>query len=562
MKKILLLLILLILPLGIYANEEIKMDKSNYDYFYNESFVLGYKNLNDADVHLYNEKITFGHDNEEDEKIGYLYIVHNNEYAPLEASGDKPLAELTFRKVGKIDGKDIDCRIKVIRVNEERLWSGKDSTKPYSPFMMIFEKELKLGHYNINGSTVRRSTQEVDIMVEMLWSNNQNVIEYPFMQINSDIDINKDTDTDKTLESWQGLEGFNGNYYTYDTSNLTHDENWKWFNSVGKDVSGKRSYTVAGVYAETTNGRFSSRFTAGTSAAVLSIVSMYTNEEHFTPTKEAILLDKDNNEKEIVDSVGDKLNYTITQKIGKMFQTVFTPYKEMIIRDTIPNGLNYVKAIVKLNEEDITDNTDYGELSFNNATNELKYEFNKDWLKERSNYQGQTFTIEIETVANSYNNSYKNTVVTTIDNINYTNSVTNNSTGKSVTYIYQNVRDEMELPDEINTNTGNYKINDEKKYLIGETVNRINTFEVGTTYNIIDTDTEKKNWKLIEWDKDNEVVSDDITFTGYWEYVEEIIAPLTAKDISLIQILSFAVIFTLGLLYIIYTKKQLKYNHN
>lgn len=562
MKKILLLLILLILPLGIYANEEIKMDKSNYDYFYNSSFNLGYKNFNEEDIHIYNDKITLEHNDNSDEKIIHFYITHNNEYIPLEGTGDNPLMDLTFKKVGKINGKDIDCKLKVIRINEQKLWSGKNSTALKAPFMTMYTDKLTFGHPSINGGTRRHSTLEVDIEMEMIWSDNHKIVDSPFLQIIFDIDINRNTSSDKTLESWQALNGFNGNYYTYDGTRLVHDENWKWYNSVGSDVTGKSEYTLAGVYAETNNGKFSSRYTEGTCQASLSILSMYTNTDYLTPTKSAVLFDKEDNEKETVDSVGDKINYSITQKIGKMFQTVFSPYTEMTIKDTIPKGLTYINGIIKLGEEDITNNLEYGQLSFNSDNNELKYEFNKDWLKERSNYQGQTFTIEIETVANSYNNSYKNTVVTTIDNINYTNSVTNNSTGKSVTYIYQNVRDEMELPDEINTNTGNYKINDEKKYLIGETVNRINTFEVGTTYNIIDTDTEKKNWKLIEWDKDNEVVSDDITFTGYWEYVEEIIAPLTAKDISLIQIISFAVIFTLGLLYIIYTKKQLKYNHN
>jgi hypothetical protein len=76
----------------------------------------------------------------------------------------------------------------------------------------------------------------------------------------------------------------------------------------------------------------------------------------------------------------------------------------------------------------------------------------------------------------------------------------------------------MELPTEISTASGSYKITDTRKFLIGQIVSRDNSVAVGTAYDEdVNADGLTDTWELSSWSADSKVATaDGAEFVGTW----------------------------------------------
>ena len=500
-----------------------EMDDAVFDGMAYEDFELNLSKLDSYDINnVDNSNIqTVSYP---DQQILTFTINNNNKNAIVyeaNANDEKPyLLKLMYKNVSKIGLRYIDVNVYVTKVALSDFWeNGNYYTEGKTGFVNISAEGIWIGSYMEGTSNRYSADEEVLVTVEILWADDHTVVDLPFLNIQSDIDINYNTATNKTLEKWKAVSGYLGDYYIFSSSWLEQDANGAWYNT-GARTYENDSYIKTGVYAPTVNGKFTSNFYEGVCASKLA-VSMQT----FTsPSKASSIISTDNNTKNSVNALDDKISYTITQKFGNLYVSTFTPYRSFVIMDTLDSNLNYESAQVILTDgntnTDITNNSEYGVLSYNTNTRKVEYTLNSTWLSNNNNYKGQTITLTINTSLNTIDRNFTNTAFTALDGISFdSNEVEDTFVKQTATYKYISGTSGKELPEEISTATGLYKINDTNQYFVGETASRVNDVEVGTTYEVYENGEKVGTWTLKKWDSDSKVMTNDgVEFIGTWEY--------------------------------------------
>ena len=95
-------------------------------------------------------------------------------------------------------------------------------------------------------------------------------------------------------------------------------------------------------------------------------------------------------------AVGDKLVYTVTQKVNKLGSDAFVRYRSMYIEDTVPDGLEYVSARL-LNDHGVDLTPSAGKLSYDESARKVRYDFSSEYLSEHMALSGESYTLEITT---------------------------------------------------------------------------------------------------------------------------------------------------------------------
>ena len=270
----------------------------------------------------------------------------------------------------------------------------------------------------------------------------------------------------------------------------------------------------AGFYAPTTGGTFRGVFTEGNCATQFMPYSAYTMMSN--PVKSSDSRDRN--------VEGDKIDYTITQKIGKFYVDTMTPYSSLVMTDRLPEGLSYQSAAIY--DGSGRDITSRGSLSYDESSRTVSFTMGASWLASIDNYSGQTLCLKIETRVDPVESplkTVKNFATTTIDkDVKLTSNEICDTLAipYHVKYEYVCGTKGRKLPKEISTQSGAYQVSDESAYYQGDMVKRKDTLEDGTVYKVVDGDGEEKGSWVLQWDAETQKIEQsDVTFTGTWRYV-------------------------------------------
>ena len=412
--------------------------------------------------------------------------------------------DLYFTNVGtSFDGRKLNAR-----VHFDSLLSTNYRT--YRP--------SKIAVCYLSGSTQRlgisaeKTNLKVTFTTTVTYADTGEVFDEHMLQTISDMDI-VSTYEPAYNESWTLGEGFTGDLWIWDKNNL-NIKGTKLTATAGEDLVGNDSWIIAGCVAPTNNGKMTDTVMLTGTAASLYQLSI-ANEPLPAPVKSSNA--KDINEE------GDTIKYTVTQKMGEFYGNTMYAYDSFEIKDRIPDELEYVSAKAYNGNAAITSSV--GNLSYNRSTKTVSLKLSDAFLSKPDNsYKGQTIKIEITAKVKKPTVSMgniKNTAQTVIDG----KSISSNTTTDvyaipyGVSYKYVSGTDGRNLPADISTGKGDFKISDTATYYKGDIVKRKTSPADGTKYKEYDTEGNYKGVWTLTWNKASETVSNsDIVFIGTWVY--------------------------------------------
>ena len=258
-KNVFILVISMVIFLGFANNvaaQIYRMDDSVYENMEYENLNLGFSKLDSYDIN--NNNITPVND-VGDLPLAFIIDYNNRNAVTYEANAndEKPyLLKLSYKNITSIGSRNVDVNIYITKIALSDYWgNGGYYSEDGATFAFVSEDAVWIGS-EISSVPYRYSAhQEVEVTTEILWSDDHTVVDLPFLNIQSDIDINYNTLKNKTKEMWKAAEGYIGDFYIFNSSQLAQDENGAWYNT-GDSTNGTDSYIKTGIYAPTENGRF------------------------------------------------------------------------------------------------------------------------------------------------------------------------------------------------------------------------------------------------------------------------------------------------------------------
>lgn len=291
-----------------------------------------------------------------------------------------------FSNVGYIQGRSLDCTLKVTRwISTGRVRGYIHEGQPvYQEHMhaLIGIGESGIGIYANSGGG---GGDCVDFILEVRYHDTGQAVGLPFYQGFTDVDINH-TDTGATqVEGYYLNWGYPNTMYTWSGTPLGISGNRIWAQYPGMTLNGEDSWTRGGCICPTNSSSFGFSFTGDQCGAVLLLYSGY--------------LDIPIPAKAVTDTYyyqGDTVTWTISEKLRTFYTDMFTTYSTLQFKDTIPAGLDYQSSRLLVNGTDVT--YAYGGTpQYNSTTRELTYSLNTGILAQESFYDGKTLTFEITT---------------------------------------------------------------------------------------------------------------------------------------------------------------------
>lgn len=307
-----------------------------------------------------------------------------------------PVLKIVFKDAGVIDGRKID-----VIYTLDRLEFGPQAKKEIEDGDQIcitlrIEKDgfwiagADLTKWEFSDPVKRRNSAEVKYCqtMDIVYGDSQETVNIPFIFTQGDIDIhpgdaNSMAYTNERLET---VGGFNGEFFTFKGSYLLIKENGPGQIIVGPPkgadfVEDDLSWKKAGIYALTDNGKIVFNNYLGSCATMIQVRSVYKNSD---VTKE---VDKESF------LIGDKLIYRINFRFGNMMEDVLGPYQSLCINDDLPECLEYLSAVMV--DQKGGEVGEIGDLNVDG--NHISFTFDKQWLDDKNNYKGQTYSLVIET---------------------------------------------------------------------------------------------------------------------------------------------------------------------
>ncbi|MBR2808970.1 MAG: isopeptide-forming domain-containing fimbrial protein, partial [Erysipelotrichaceae bacterium] len=435
-----------------------------------------------------------------------------------------PVLKIIFKEAGIIDGRKID-----VIYTLDQLDFGPQAKKEIKDGDQIcitlkIEKDgfwiagADLTLWDISDPVKRRNSAEVKYSQTMniVYADNQEIVNIPFIFTQGDIDIhpgdaNSMAYTNERLET---VRGFNGEFFTFKGSYLLINENGPGQIMVGPPkgadfVEDDLSWKKAGIYALTDNGNISFNNYLGSCATMIQVRSVYKNSD---VTKE---VDKESF------LIGDKLTYRINFRFGNLMEDVLGPYESLSINDDLPDRLEYLNAF--LVDQKGNEVSDIGVLDTDGK--HVSFTFDKEWLKDKNNYKGQTYGLIIETRVKDnapieiVNKGYK-----LVNGIKTESNEVKSYQKYPVFYEYRSA-DQRPLPAPISTTDPVveedmiYQVLDDQYYYSGETV--IRKDPESNRYTESDEEGNRLGRWDLSWEKDQEIMSEGgILFIGTWNYRE------------------------------------------
>ena len=422
----------------------------------------------------------------------------------------KDFLDLNYSNVGSINGRQIDAKIHfnsmTVGTVDSRSAAGERSDGYFAVCYMGVDSLWISSTIGMGGGY--RAAKSMDVTTTMYWHDTGKTVNLPFFQCLSDIDAAADYYT----ETWTAGSGFSGIFYKYSPCALSFSGNKVI--APGMDAAEDESLIKCGLYAPTTGGSFRGVFTEGNCATQFIIYNAYALMNNPVKTSDA----KSRNEE------GDAICYTIDQKVGKFYADTMTTYSSFVMTDELPQGLRYEGAAVY--DGSGKDITSQGSLNYDETSRTVTFSMGSSWLTNIANYTGQTLSLKIKTVVEPPDvpmKSVNNFMTTTIDKevkLTSDEAAAVLAVPYHAKYEYVSETAGRKLPEEISTETGDYKIADDAVYYKGDTVNRKEMPQDGTIHKILDSTGAVKGSWILKWDAETLDVSDaDVLFTGSWRYV-------------------------------------------
>lgn len=437
--------------------------------------------------------------------------------------------ELTFTNVGNINGRQLDARVHFNSVTVGKRNASGERSDNYFAVCYLADESLWMSSTISGIGAGYRAAKTIDATTTIYWHDTGETVELPFFQCLSDIDAG----AGYFRESWEAKEGFSGIFYRYEDCVLSFSAN-KASATSASDYGGSDSLFKAGFYAPTSGGRFRSVFTEGNCATQFISYSAYAIMEN--PVKSS-----DGRE---INEEGDVIKHKISQRIGKFYSDTMTTYSSLFISDTLPEGISYKEA--KVYDGNGMDITAHGTVSYDSRTRKVEFSMGKIWLDNIDNYTGQTLTMEITSIVDKPEEPMKtirDQARTIIDRhvLLESNEVKDTiAIPYRAIYRYVSGTEDMELPESISIEEGQYSIGDKEKYYYGDRVERKTYPEEGAKHNVYGSDGRAEGSWVLSWDCGERLVADsDVVFTGVWNYVPApgivLIKTLTAQDASSVK---------------------------
>lgn len=416
--------------------------------------------------------------------------------------------DLTFTNVGNINGRQIDARVHFNSIVVGKRNASGERSDNYFAVCYLADESMWMSSTVTGIGAGYKAPKTIDATTTLYWHDSGQTVNLPFFQCLSDIDAG----SSYFKEAWEAKSGFSGIFYKYSTCVLSFSGN-KATTPEASDYGGADSLLKAGFYAPTTGGVFRGVFSEGNCATQFIPYSQYTIMSNPVKTSDG----KD------INLEGDKITYTITQRIGKFYVDTMSVYRSYVMTDVIPQGVAYKSARVYNGAG--ADITGQGTLKYDAAARKVTFTMGSAWLNNTDNYSGQSLKLVIETVVDKPTEAMKtisNEAATVIDNeVTLTSNKVENviAVPYHVDYIYVSGTEGRELPKVISTTTGDYRVSDSGTYYTGDTAVRKAAPADGAFYEVYDgEDNYVGRWTLF-WDASKKTVeSSDVTFTGTWVY--------------------------------------------
>lgn len=417
--------------------------------------------------------------------------------------------DLTFTNVGKINGRQLDAKVHFnsMTVGKANTTTGLRSDK-YFAVCYLADESLWISSTVDGIGAGYRAPKTIDITTTIYWHDTGQTVNLPFFQCLQDIDAGGNY----FKEAWEAKSGFSGIFYKYSSCFLVFNGN-KAETPSATDVGGTDSLFKGGFYAPTTGGVFRGAFTEGNCATQFIPYSAYAIMNN--PVKSS--------DGKAVNTEGNEINYSVTQKMGKFYVDVMTVYNSFTMSDVLPKGLEYKSA--KVIDDTGKDITSQGTITYDAASKKVSFKMGSTWLNDINNYKGQNLTLKISTKVekpDAPKKTISNNAVTTIDGITLTSNKVDNviAVPYHVSYKYVSGTSNKKLPDFISTTSGDYAISDTGTYYQDDKVVRKAAPKDGTVKKILDKEGNLEGSWVLSWDAAEKTVDEgDIVFTGTWRYV-------------------------------------------
>lgn len=310
-----------------------------------------------------------------------------------------------FKDVGTTpDGKNINAKLHISKIELKKL--NKEYTKGHFMYLntsggkvhFLSESCFEIVEYlvtftegEITGTTYAAMQAEID---------SQPTISTQMFQLVDDVDIGCKVLDNKYIERWDFIRGYTGRVYKWNTlksklytndfeagKTISLKANTKSDGSAVENFQGDDKWLKAGCLLELNeDGIVKARTVVPRTAGSAAQFSLRNDYPHL-PEKTA-----DKGSDESYDD-GEELTYTVKQNIGTWQGDIFDTYNSLVIEDALPKEFKYESADIAKGEEDLSDK---GTLDFDKDSNTLRFTFNKDYLDNKENYNGEEIVLKIK----------------------------------------------------------------------------------------------------------------------------------------------------------------------
>ena len=416
---------------------------------------------------------------------------------------------VVYENAGEINGRPVNIKLNVDRL----IQTGSTDTNIANcsgEFLCLWYGRTDVSSYKTTGSRYKL-THTTDISYTVTYADTGEVVELPCFQAVADLDTFQNVAS--VAEGFVPISGYI-RAYIYSACALVQ-KNGGFFAPSQLEVSGNESYTRTGLYAETGNGQFAGRYYTTNCRTQLLIYSQY--RDGMLPAPELSIDDTHPYEE------GDEVVIDVRQKAGTFFVDTITKYTSFEIADDIPDGLTYKSAAVYNQSGD--DVTGMGTLDYYSSSGTVAFRFSDSFIQNQDSYDGSTYTLRITTEADPIDEGDKiidDTALSRISSVEQRTSEQHIRIVKPfhVNYEYVSGTQGKNLPGEIDTESGPYKICDDAVYYKGDTVQRKDSPADDTVFEITDGESNPVGFWVLKWDSDSKTAGgSDVTFTGTWRYV-------------------------------------------
>lgn len=335
---------------------------------------------------------------------------------------------LNFTDVMKVNGRQVDAEVIVADLvvgnqtytDEDGLWTPGNGEDGYISFLGVYENGISIGICR-NGQ--RWMPEDVTLSTSFHYHDSgEKITSVPVYQTLADIDAYYDLSWNGHVykniknEAWQGVSGYTGEIYQFDSCRLVTDlKELKLSAPKNSVTSGSDSYTVTGAIVTVNQDadKIVQTFTSTYCATEMMFYSPFDDRNLPTPAKTA---DNLTDGKEKIYDNGQTITWNVSQKVHTWNADIFSCYTNMSFVDTLPADAEYQSAKFYHGSKDVT--SEYGTMKYDNASHTVTYNLNRNTINKTSFYDGGTLRLEIKTKAVNNTNQV-------IESLNKASTITN-----------------------------------------------------------------------------------------------------------------------------------------